>query len=115
MNTLKYKGFLGSIEYSEMDKCYFGEVLGLDRKTCITFEGDTLYDLEDDFRKAIDYHLDFCKRNSIKPQKSYSGVLNLQLPVKEYLRLAGIAERTGTSVNEIAIRFIEEGLQATTI
>lgn len=41
MGQLKYKGYAGSVEYSEEDNCLFGKVLGL-RKSCITYEGETI-------------------------------------------------------------------------
>ena len=31
MGQLKYKGYSGSVEYSEEDSCLFGKVLGLKR------------------------------------------------------------------------------------
>ena len=31
MDYLKYKGYIGSIEYSKEDKCFFGKVLGMKR------------------------------------------------------------------------------------
>ena len=36
MGYLKYKGYTGSVEYSEEDKCLFGKVLGME-KDHITF------------------------------------------------------------------------------
>ena len=41
MGQLKYKGYSGSVEYSEEDSCLFGKVLGL-KKDCITYEGETI-------------------------------------------------------------------------
>jgi predicted HicB family RNase H-like nuclease len=29
MNTMRYKGYTGSVEYSEADHCFVGEVLGM--------------------------------------------------------------------------------------
>ena len=41
MGYLKYKGYTGSVEYSEDDKCLFGKVQGMS-KDSITYEGDKL-------------------------------------------------------------------------
>ena len=43
METLKYKGFIGSIEVELDDNTLYGKVLGLDKGTLITYEGNTLY------------------------------------------------------------------------
>ena len=40
MGYLKYKGYTGSVEYSEDDKCLFGKVQGM-AKGNITYEGAT--------------------------------------------------------------------------
>ena len=59
MKTLKHKGFTGSIEVEE-DNTFYGKVLGLDKSTLITYQGDTLADLEEDFISAVeDYIADF--------------------------------------------------------
>ena len=45
METLKYKGFIGSIEAEVEDNTLYGKVLGLDKQTFITYEGQTLPNL----------------------------------------------------------------------
>lgn len=55
--TLNYKGYKGSIEYSEHDQLYFGKVLDLPG-TLISYEGKTPEDLEKDFQESIDCYLD---------------------------------------------------------
>ena len=44
MGYLKYKGYTGSVEYSEDDKCLFGKVQGMS-KDSITYEGSTVEEL----------------------------------------------------------------------
>jgi len=72
MNKLEYKGYYGSIEYSEEDDCLFGKVLGMP-DNLISYEGNTLTELFSDFKEAIDTYLDYCQSKGIKPKKSYSG------------------------------------------
>ncbi len=49
MGYLKYKGYTGSVEYSEEDKCLFGKVQGMS-KDSITYEGQTVEELKRYFR-----------------------------------------------------------------
>ena len=56
MEYLKYKGYTGSVEYSEEDKCFFGKVQGM-TKDGITYEGDTVEELTKDFEGAVDDYL----------------------------------------------------------
>ena len=54
-NRLKYKGFEGTVEYSEADDCWFGKVLGIDGLSM--YFGNTLEGLKRDFQEAVDFHL----------------------------------------------------------
>ena len=47
MGFLKYKGYTGSVEYSEEDNCLFGKVQGM-AKDSITYEGATVDELTSD-------------------------------------------------------------------
>ena len=57
MNTLNYKGYIGSIEISEADNCLYGQVLGLPKDTLISYEGETVKELKEDFQGAVDDYL----------------------------------------------------------
>jgi predicted HicB family RNase H-like nuclease len=111
MEKLEYKGYLGSIEYSKEDYCLHGKVTGLDKGTCITYEGDTALELFEDFRGAIDDYLDYCKDKGIKPKKSYSGTLNIRIPSEIHCRIAKYAENHGTSINSFIRDSIERRLE----
>ena len=57
---LKYKGYTGSVEYSDEDKCLFGKVQGL-HGTLISYEGTTIEEITKDFECAVDDYLESCK------------------------------------------------------
>ena len=61
MGYLHYKGYKGSVEYSEADNCLFGLVLGM-KKSCILYEGNTIDELKKDFEAGIESYLDHCER-----------------------------------------------------
>jgi predicted HicB family RNase H-like nuclease len=56
---LKYKNYLGLVEYDAEGKTFTGEVLGL--RDVITFQGRTPEELEDSFRQSIDFYLEMSK------------------------------------------------------
>jgi predicted HicB family RNase H-like nuclease len=111
MDRLEYKDYLGSIEYSKADNCLYGMVIGLDKETCITYEGNTAEELYDDFRGAIDDYLDYCKDRGIKPKKSYSGTLNIRISSETHCKIAKYAENHGTSINAFIRESIERRLE----
>ena len=71
MNHLEYKGYYGSIEFSKEDKRLYGSVLGMTRDS-ITFEGNTVEELENDFINAIESYMEGCRELGIKPRKGAS-------------------------------------------
>ena len=99
MNTMVYKGYVGSIEVSEEDNCLFGKVLDLPNEVAITFEGATVAELRADFEGAVDDYLIYCEENGLKPQKSYSGTLNVRISPATHGRLAVLARNMGVSLN----------------
>ena len=114
MNKLEYKGYFGTIEYSETDKCFYGKVLGMN-KSCITYEGESASELIEDFKGAIDMYLEHCQINGFKPEKSYNGVLNIRIPIEIHSRIAMFAENHGTSINSFVRDSIERRLETATL
>jgi predicted HicB family RNase H-like nuclease len=110
MNKLEYKGYYGSIEYSKEDKLLYGKVLGM-TKDCITYEGKTVEDLENDFIDGIDSYIEGCKELGIKPRKAYNGVLNIRIPSDVHSKVAIIADELGTSINNFIKEAIEKEIE----
>jgi len=100
MGTLKYKDYSGTVEYSEKDNCLFGKVVGMN-KNIIAYEGKTVEELKADFEDGIDLYLESCEERGLKPQKPYSGSLNIRIPSELHSQLALKAQMTGRSINAI--------------
>lgn len=66
MSLLEYKGYRGTIETE--DDILFGHVLGL-KNTIISYEGNNIKELKDDFRNGIDDYLENCRINNEEPEK----------------------------------------------
>jgi len=110
MNDFEYKGYYGNIEYSANDKRFYGFVLGM-TKDSITYEGDTIEELETDFRDAIESYLEGCTEMGIKPRKGYSGILNIRIPIEIHGKIAMISKRSGMSINAFIRDSIEKRLE----
>ena len=77
MNTMTYKGYLGSVAYSEKDQVFFGKIEGING--LVNFEGESVKELTEAFHEAVDDYLAYCEDEGIEPDKSYTGVLNVRL------------------------------------
>ncbi|MDR0832901.1 MAG: type II toxin-antitoxin system HicB family antitoxin [Candidatus Symbiothrix sp.] len=110
MDKLEYKGYYGSIEYSKEDKMLYGKVLGL-AKDCISYEGSSVEELENDFKAGIDSYIEGCKELGIEPRKAYNGILNIRIPSEIHCKVAIIAEHKGTSINALIKEAIEHSME----
>src|SRR5690554_6858847 len=113
MGQLKYKGYAGSVEYSEEDNCLYGKVLGI-HHDLISYEGETIEELKKDFQGAIEDYLASCEDRGVRPRKPFSGKLNLRMSSELHARVATIAANTGTTINEFINRAISNELEHTT-
>ena len=109
MGYLKYKGYTGSVEYSEEDKCLFGKVQGM-AKDSITYEGSTVEELTEDFQGAVDDYLTLCDEKGIEPRKPYSGVLNVRLTPEIHSSAAMAAQKAGITLNAFSKNAVARAL-----
>lgn len=59
---MTYKGYVGSVEFSDADGVFFGKVQGV--RSLISYEGETREALVVDFREAMDAYLELCQEKS---------------------------------------------------
>ena len=106
MGYLKYKGYTGSVEYSAEDGCLYGKVQGL-HGTLISYEGNSVEEIKEDFEGAVDDYLQSCEERGIAPAKPYSGKLNLRMPSELHAAIAQAAHSSGTTINDFINRALE--------
>lgn len=97
MNTLQYKGYIGSVAFSEKDNVFFGKIEGIDG--LVNFEGESVKELTDAFHEAVEDYLKYCKEEGIEPHKSYSGSLNIRISPEVHSKIAILAKQAGISIN----------------
>lgn len=68
MDILKYKGYTGSIEFSEEDNLFFGKIIGI--RSLVSYEGEDIDELTEDFQGAVDDYLNLCQEIGKEPEKA---------------------------------------------
>jgi len=101
MNTMTYQGYTARIEFDDRDGIFWGKVLGI--KDSITFEGETVAQLTQDFHNAIDFYLEDCAAIGKDPQIPASGKLMLRVPPELHAAALVKAQAVGKSLNQWAI------------
>ena len=76
-NLSSYKNYNGTVEYPKEDNCLFGKVIGI--KSLLSYEGDSVKELEQDFQNVIDEYLEDCKERNVEPEQPYKGTFNVRI------------------------------------
>ena len=109
MNTLKYKGYIGSVAYSDTDKLFFGKIEGIDG--LVNYEGESVAELTAAFEQAVDDYLIFCEEHGVKPDKSYTGTFNVRISPVTHRELAQMARAAGVSINAYVKQVLDEAVK----
>ena len=113
MNTMTYKGYLGSVAYSEEDNVFFGKIEGING--LVNFEGESVSELKRAFHEAVDDYLAYCKDEGIEPDKSYTGVLNIRITPAIHRQIAMLAKQSGLTLNGYIKEALKEKADAATV
>jgi len=97
-DIMKYKGFIGSVQFAAEDRLFYGKVEGVD--DLITFEGSSVDELEKGFKFMVDEHIKDCNKNNTPVEKSYKGNLNIRLSPELHKKAAYNASMRGISLNQ---------------
>ena len=104
-NSMKYKDYSGSVEYSDEDGVFFGRIVGINDR--ITFDGDNVKSLRINFEEAVDGYLEVCSQIGKEPDKTYKGTFNVRIAPELHRDLAIYSVSHGKTLNstvEDAIR-----------
>ncbi len=105
-DAMTYKGYAGSVHYSEADHVLHGRVLGIG--DVISYEGESVEDVEAAFREAVDDYLAWCEERGKTPERAYSGNLRLRLPEPVHRALDAASEITGESINALVVQAVRQ-------
>ena len=97
-NTMEYKGYVGSVEFSPEDRLFFGKVQGI--QALISYEGASADDLVEDFQGAVNDYLALCASQGVVPEKPYKGSFNVRIPPELHRQAAVFADTHHISLNE---------------
>ena len=105
-NIIEYSGYIGTIEYSQEDKCFFGKIDMIN--DLVTFEAQNATELEENFKNVVDEYILTCKELNREPQKVFKGVFNVRTG-SELHKLAVLnATKIGVSLNTYIKNLIEK-------
>ena len=96
-NLLFYKNYNGTVEYSKEDGCLFGKVVGI--KSLLSYEGNSIQELEQDFKTVIDEYIKDCEERGVQPEQPYKGSFNIRISPELHRSIAVYAIEHGKTLN----------------
>ena len=102
---MEYKGYIGTVEFSEEDGLFFGKVMGV--RALISYEGENAKDLVSDFHGAVDDYLSECNAMGIEPERAFKGSFNVRISPDLHKKLVVCATENQMTLNG----YIENALQ----
>ena len=109
-NTMEYKGYLGSVEFSEEDALFYGKVMGI--RALISYEGTNAAELVTDFHGAVDDYLELCAQSGTEPEKAYKGSFNVRISPELHKQAVIAAMSHNMSLNSFVETSIQQALHA---
>lgn len=109
MNLIKYKGYMGTVEYSPEDKVLFGKIAFIN--DLVTFEAMTVKDLEENFREAVDDYIETCRQLGKEPQKSFKGTFNIRIKPELHRKASMISLQKHISLNKLVEQALENEIK----
>ncbi len=96
---LEYRGYLGSIEYSDDDEVLHGRLEFI--RDLVIYEGDDAKSLKAAFQEAVDDYLGLCEAEDRTPDVPLKGSFNVR-PGRDLHRRAMLcAKRRGINLNTV--------------
>jgi len=109
-NTMEYKGYIGSVEFSEEDGLFYGKVMGI--RALISYEGTTAAELVSDFHDAVNDYLALCEETHQPPEKAYKGSFNVRISPELHKQAVVYAASHNMSLNNLVERSIQKTVHA---
>ncbi len=104
-NTMEYKGYVGTVEFSEENSIFFGKVIGT--RALISYEGQSARELVSDFHGAVDDYLELCAAEGIEPERAYKGSFNVRISPELHKQAVMAAMSKEMTLN----RFVETSIE----
>lgn len=102
----EYRGYLGSVEFSEDDMVFHGRLLGIN--DVVTFEAETPRELVKAFHDSVDDYLEWCAELGHEPNKPHSGRILVRVPPALHGKASAVAASRSVSLNQWITEAIED-------
>lgn len=108
-NTLEYKGYIGSVEFSAEDEVFHGKLEGI--RDLVSYEATEVEGLKRAFHQAVDDYLTTCEKKHKKPEQAFKGVFNVRVRPDLHRRAFIYSTEHRKKLNNIVSEALEQYLE----
>jgi predicted HicB family RNase H-like nuclease len=94
---MSYKGYTARVEFDDEAMIFHGEVIGI--RDVVTFQGQTVKEIEKAFHDSVDDYLDLCKERGEECDKPFSGKFVVRVSPETHRKVYKAAKQAGQSIN----------------
>ena len=105
MNLISYKGYLGSVEFDEDERIFYGRLAFV--RALVSYEAKDAEGLVRAFHDAVDDYLAHCEETGTPPERPLKGSFNVRTGPDLHRRAVVAASRAGMTLNAFVTRALE--------
>lgn len=105
-DTMRYRGYYGSVHYDDEDRIFFGKIEFV--RALVSYEGTDAKTLRSAFEEAVEDYLSTCRKKGIEPEKPFKGSFNVRVGTETHRKLAVAAAQKGVSLNRYIAELLKE-------
>ena len=109
-NLMNYKGYLGSVNYNDEEKIFYGRIEYI--RSLVSYEGRDVDSLRNSFQEAVDDYLELARSQNIEPEQSFKGSFNVRTGSELHRRVAIAAKQKGINLNKLVNEALEQYLES---
>ena len=107
-NIISYKGFVGSVNYSDKDQKLIGKIEGIEDS--IIYNGTSVSEIRSKFIESVNEYIKSCKQLNKPIMKSFSGSFKVYFKPSVYKKATILASNKGITLNQLIESVIEKKL-----
>ena len=107
-DLIQYKGYYGSVHYSDVDQVLFGKIEYI--RSLINYEGTDAASIKQTFEEAVDDYLELCQNEGLEPDQSFRGSFNVRTGSDLHRKAVFYAKEKGMNLNNVVSEALEEYL-----
>jgi len=106
---MEYKGYIGKVEIDDEAGILYGDVINV--RDVITFEGESVDEIQKAFHESVDDYLEFCAQRGESPEKPFSGKFVVRLPAELHRKAYIQAKLNDKSLNSWVTEVLQSVLK----